>query len=251
MTSIFIADLHLSENTPQVTETFTRFITEYASRAKALYILGDLFEVWIGDDNKTAFNNRIIKIIKQLSETGVRIYFMHGNRDFLIGKRFCKAAGCRLLTDPTCINLYGTPVLLTHGDLLCAQDTEYQTYRKKIRSRFAHFLFLLKSLKKRQVIAEKHRENSKARNSSLGRSNIQICQNTVVQLLKKFQAQYLIHGHIHKPNIYSFNTHTPMTRISLGDWQNNSGSILICTPNENNKPLHFELRSFHKDDELQ
>lgn len=244
MATLFISDLHLDEAFPEVAERFLKFLSTDAKDVDALYILGDFFEIWVGDDDLTPFNQKIIQALKSYTDTGIPIYFMHGNRDFLLGKRFLKATGMQLLKDPSLIKLYGFPTLLMHGDLLCTKDIEYLAVRKKLRNPFRQFLFFLfKSLKKRKAFAKKLRELSKERyNTIIDKEITDVDQNTVNAYMKRFNVQYLIHGHTHRPNIHHFELENkPCVRVVLGSWHN-STNMLICKQTEDNLRLAFELK---------
>ena len=244
METLFISDLHLDETRPEIVNVFLNFLYERASHTDALYILGDLFEVWIGDDNQTRFNRTIIHALKTLTDMGLPVYLMHGNRDFLIGKRFLKETGCQLLTDPFCINLYGTPLLLTHGDLLCTQDTQYQLSRKILRNRiFQFFCISSRSLEKRLEIARHYRKISQRTTSSKTRKTLDVTKDAINKMMIKEKVNYLIHGHTHHPAIHHFSlVGKSATRAVLGPWEL-YGSILICKPNERQDGLSLELQS--------
>ncbi len=228
MIKVFISDLHLEEDRPDITNIFLRFLAEYTTRAEALYILGDFFEAWIGDDNVTSFNQQIIAALQQATQRGLPIYFMHGNRDFLIGKKFLRASGCKLLPDEQVIDLYGTPTLLMHGDTLCTEDHAYLKFRKKSRNWFFQQLFLLKSLASRQAIAQKHRDASKQYTSVTPQYIMDVTQHEVERVMLKHHVQHLIHGHTHQPAVHRFElSHAPATRTVLAPWHEH-GSALIC-----------------------
>jgi len=242
MTTLFIADLHLSEKQPDIPKEFLCFLKNTAVNADALYILGDLFEVWIGDDDRTDFNQIIIDALKQLTNTGVPVYIVHGNRDFLIGKKFIKATGCELLKDPSVVKIYGVPVILTHGDILCTHDLKYLAFRKKTRNWFAQKFFLCKPLKKRRAIADKMRAASKTYNLLIPDRMQNVVQKEVELLMKQHGVTTLIHGHIHNAAIRHFKLGpTYATRIVLGDWGGNSEKILTCQLNKNKDSLEFEF----------
>lgn len=243
MTTLFISDLHLDEAFPEIAERFLKFLSSDAKDADALYILGDFFEIWVGDDDLTPFNQKIIQALKTYTDSDIPTYFMHGNRDFLLSKRFLKTTGLQLLKDPSLIKLYGIPTLLMHGDLLCTKDTEYLAVRKKLRNPLRHFLFFLfKSLKKRKAFAKKLRELSKERYKTIDKEITDVAQNTVNAYMKRFDVQYLIHGHTHRPNIHHFELNgKPCVRAVLGSWHN-STNMLICKQTEDNLRLAFELK---------
>jgi UDP-2,3-diacylglucosamine hydrolase len=239
MTNIFISDLHLEEERPDITELFFRFLRTEAIHAKALYILGDFFEMWIGDDNLSVFNQSVIKELYQTTRRGIPIYLQHGNRDFLLGKRFLRASGCTLLPDEAVITINDTPVLLMHGDTLCTADTAYLQFRKKSRIWLLQKLFLLKPLKKRLAIAKNMREKSKEHTSTVSDYIMDVTQAEVLRLMTKHQVQELIHGHTHRPGIHEFSLNGKAAkRIVLGPWHD-QGSALICDDKGNKDLISF------------
>ena len=228
MTHIFISDLHLENERPDMTALFLAFLHKHTSPDNILYILGDFFESWIGDDNNTAFNDLIIRELKSASVSGLTIYFMRGNRDFLVGRKFLRASGCHLLPDEYVVNLSGKPTLLMHGDTLCTDDLAYLKFRKKARNWFFQQLFLLKPLKKRIEMANAYREASKAYTSTAPDHLMDVTQHEVERVMQKHNVKYLIHGHTHRPAIHQFELdNMPATRTVLGPWHN-EGSALMC-----------------------
>lgn len=245
MHTIFIADTHLTEEQPEITQKLLKFLATTAIHAEALYILGDFFNVWIGDDDNTSFHQTIIDALKNLTSTGVKLYLMHGNRDFLLGKRFARATNCCILHDPTVINIYGKRVLLTHGDLLCTHDLKYLIFRKKVRNWITQKLFLCKSLKKRREIANNMRKASQLYNVLMPDNLLNITQSEVENFMRKYKVDMLIHGHLHNAIIDKFSLDgRSVQRIVLGDWQVDKGSILICSTNEATNELNFHLQEF-------
>ncbi len=164
MTTLFISDLHLEESRPDITEAFLGFLDGTASGVDQLYILGDFFEAWIGDDERTPLQEQIAAALRRLIDSGTGIFLMHGNRDFLIGEDFCERAGATLLDDPTVIDLHGTPTLLLHGDSLCTADVEYQKFRANMRNPQWQQMILQRPLEDRQQMARQLREISMAKN---------------------------------------------------------------------------------------
>jgi len=228
MTIIFISDLHLDEQRPDITELFLRFLKTEAKQASALYILGDFFEAWIGDDDLSPFNQTIISALKNATQQGLPIYMMHGNRDFLLGKNFFKQTGCVLLPDEYVLDIYGSPTLLLHGDTLCTTDTAYLKFRKKSRNWLMQKLFLLKSLQARLLLAKKYRDASKAHTSTLSDNIMDVTQAEVIRVMQKYQVQHLIHGHTHREAVHEFQLDNVLrTRTVLGAWHER-GSALIC-----------------------
>ena len=192
----FIADLHLSENRPQLTRLFVDFMQNQAPQGEALYILGDLFDFWIGDDETSPLIDLVQEQIRRLSEWQIPCYFIHGNRDFLLGNAFAQRCGLQLLPDYQRIDLYGTSTLICHGDTLCTDDVKYQQFRKKVRQKWRQRLFLWLPLKVR------------------------------LQTMEQFNVTRLIHGHTHRQHIHQIPPH--FERIVLGDW-GETASVLAVT----------------------
>lgn len=233
MSNIVISDLHLEESHPAMVDLFLRFLKEIARKDNTLYILGDFFEVWIGDDDLTRFNLSVMNALQCAIKQGLSIYFMHGNRDFLIGKRFIKATGCTLLPDEYVINLYGTPTLLMHGDTLCIDDIKYIQFRKKMRNWLVKKLILMLPIEKRRSGAKHFREKSKAHLSMTADYITDVNQHEVERVMLKHGVQYIIHGHTHRKAVHEFTlNNAPATRTVLGAWHDR-GSALICERNSN------------------
>lgn len=231
MRTLFIADLHLNELRPDLTTLFLQFLQTQATNANALYILGDLFESYIGDDEKTPLQHQISEALYRLKQHGIPVYLMHGNRDFLIGKAFAKRCGATLLKDPTIINLYGIPTLLMHGDTLCTQDTDYLAFRKKARHFFYQTLFLLQSLKKRREIFTKARKISQMHNRNTALAILDATPSAIPDVMLKHGVHQLIHGHTHRPSLHYFwQGRERYLRIVLSDWENH-GHFLVCDQN--------------------
>ncbi len=227
--TLFVSDLHLDQKRPHIVAAFCRFLGECSS-ADALYILGDLFEYWIGDDDPAEGLELAIQAIRDLTNSGVPVYFIHGNRDFLIGKRFSKQTQCKILPEETVIDLYGTPTLIMHGDTLCTDDIAYQKYRSKARSPWIQKPLLMLSVKQRLKIAEGLRKKSKTATQNKAENIMDVNQYTVERVMQKHNVVHLIHGHTHRPAEHEFiqSSHT-YKRIVLGDWYE-QGSVLRCTP---------------------
>ncbi|MEH6711116.1 MAG: UDP-2,3-diacylglucosamine diphosphatase [Paraglaciecola polaris] len=227
--SYFIADLHLSAEREDISQCLFQFLQHDALQADALYVLGDLFEVWIGDDNQTPFNQAIAREFKRVADSGVKIYFIHGNRDFLIRQRFATQAGFSLLPEQVVVDLYGIPTLITHGDELCTRDVAYQKFRRKARGWWWPRLVLCLPLSTRQKIADNGRAASKENQKQLSTEIMDVTQQEVEDTMQRFNVQRLIHGHTHRPAIHNFNVNgLPAKRIVLGDWYD-QGSILKVT----------------------
>ena len=223
----FIADLHLSENRPHLLALFRQFMQEQAPEAEKLYILGDLFDFWIGDDEQSDLISEVQQLIRHLTKQGVPCYFQHGNRDFLIGKKFANACGLTLLPTYQVIDLYGTPTLLCHGDTLCVDDVKYQQYRKKVHQKWRQWLFLHLPLKVRLKIAEKIRAKSRQDKQLKSTEIMDVNAVFVQQMFAQFHVTQMIHGHTHRQKHHEIPPH--FHRIVLGDWGETS-SLLEVTP---------------------
>ncbi len=227
--TLFISDLHLDPERPAVTELFLELLNTRARNSKAIYILGDLFEAWIGDDDTSPMNQAICKGLKRCALSGTPVFIMHGNRDFLLGEKFVEASGCTLLDDPALIDLYGTPTLLMHGDLLCTDDTEYMSFRKMVRDPQWQSELLSKSLEDRQLIASGMRAKSREQTGGKPESIMDVNDDAVRDTMSNHKVQRLIHGHTHRPAVHDLSiAGKPAQRIVLGDWYE-QGSLLECT----------------------
>lgn len=212
----FIADLHLSESRPDITDCFIKFLQQHIQpNASALYILGDFFEAWIGDDDTSALNNSVSAQLNALSSQGIAIYFIHGNRDFLLGQKYASKSGFSILPELYTDTLFGTPILLLHGDTLCTDDIDYQKFRKKVRSPWWQYIVLSLPLWVRRRIARSAREKSKQKQQTLDSAILDVNEEEVESTFAARKVPLMIHGHTHRPFIhhYSFGT-----RIVLGDW---------------------------------
>lgn len=230
MTTLFISDLHLTPRRPRIVELFFRMLQGEAGRSDALYILGDLFEYWIGDDAaETLGYASVVQHIRALSDSGVPVYFMRGNRDFLVGRQFADDAGCRILADPTVIDLYGEPVLLMHGDFLCTDDVEHQRFRAMVDDPGWQRGFLSQPVEARMQMAENVREQSKEHKNSVAMEIMDVNPAAVRQTFDEHGVRLLIHGHTHRPAIHDDGEPQGTRRIVLGDWYEQS-SVLRCSP---------------------
>ncbi|MEX2122441.1 MAG: UDP-2,3-diacylglucosamine diphosphatase [Woeseia sp.] len=226
MTTLFISDLHLEAERPGIGEQFRSFLQREATEAEALYILGDLFESWIGDDDPNPYYAAMKRAIRGIADLDVPVFFMHGNRDFLIGDRFADETGVEVLPDPCKVNLYGQDVLLSHGDALCIDDLKYQEVRSITRSPAWQSMMLQKPLADRQAIARQARADSMAHGASIDLDISDVNQGAVEQLMKKHEVLTLLHGHTHRPAVHRFLLDgLPATRIVLGDWYE-QGSVV-------------------------
>jgi UDP-2,3-diacylglucosamine hydrolase len=227
--TLFVSDLHLSPERPAINELFLRFLRDRAAGADALYVLGDLFEYWVGDDAAAHPAYRpVIAGLRALTDSGVPLYVMHGNRDFLLGHEFERMSGARLLPDPTCITLYGTRVLLTHGDLLCTDDTEYQRLRALVRNETWQKELLKKSVAEREAMARSLRDTSRQAMAGKKAEIMDVTPAAVDAVLREHGVRDMIHGHTHRPADHRFLLDgQPARRIVLGDWYE-QGSVLTC-----------------------
>lgn len=230
MATLFIADLHLQTEEPAITAGFLRFLRGEAKNADALYILGDLFEAWIGDDDPNPLHREIAAAIRALVDAGTPCFFIHGNRDFLIGQRFARESGMTLLPEEQVLDLYGRKVLIMHGDTLCTDDTGYLAFRAKVHTPWMQTLFLALPLFIRNRIAAKMRAGSKAANSSKSMTIMDVNPQAVVRVMEKHQVHWLIHGHTHRPDVHNLIVHgEPAHRVVLGAWHT-EGSMVKVTP---------------------
>ena len=225
--TLLISDLHLSPADPQNIARFIDFLDTGARGADALYILGDLFDAWIGDDNDTPPIPEIKGALRRLSDRGCRLFLMHGNRDFLIGEQFARETGCTLLHDPVVVELNGTPTLLMHGDLLCTDDVEYQKARLFLRDPGFVSDFMAKSIEERFALAAEYRKRSGEATSTKPSEIMDVNQQTVEEYMRAHQVSQLIHGHTHRPAVHDFQiSGAPARRIVLADWQAGGGEVL-------------------------
>ncbi|MFC6635496.1 UDP-2,3-diacylglucosamine diphosphatase [Microbulbifer taiwanensis] len=219
MTSYLISDLHLDESRPEITEAFFDFLRDRAAGAEALYILGDFFEVWIGDDDDAPLAAEVAAELARYSNGGAELYLMHGNRDFLIGQDFAHRAGAILLSDPSLVTLGGQSVLLMHGDSLCTRDSEYMAFRQQARDPNWQEALLAKPLEERRAIAAQIRAVSKSMNSRKAEDIMDVTPEEVEKVMREQGARTLIHGHTHRPARHQLTVDgNPAERIVLGDW---------------------------------
>ncbi len=227
MTTLFISDLHLDPEHPEITRLFGDFIDGEARQAEALYILGDLFEAWVGDDDPSDTGAFVIDRLRGLCDAGVPVFFQHGNRDFLIGKAFARRAGVRLLPEHAVVPLYGEPVLLMHGDSLCTDDHDYQAFRTQTRHPDWQARFLAQPLAARLAFAAQARAASRERQQAMKSDDrtqfetiTDVSPTTVHDTLARYGVRTLIHGHTHRPAIHGIDIDGhACRRIVLGDWR--------------------------------
>ncbi len=226
MTTLFISDLHLDATRPQVTEGFLRFLADRAADADALYILGDLFEAWVGDDDDAEPGPTVARALATLD---IPVFFVHGNRDFLLGAAFADRAGVRLLDEETVIDLPGGPTLIMHGDHLCTDDVDYQAFRQKARNPAWQAQILALPLPQRRVMAAQLREMSREATGQKAEDITDVNPAAVLEAFQRHGVKRMIHGHTHRPAIHE----VPLPgggsaqRIVLGDWFD-QGSVLVC-----------------------
>jgi UDP-2,3-diacylglucosamine hydrolase len=224
--TLFISDLHLDENEPEIFKKFLVFIEQYAMHADCIYILGDFFEMWIGEDKQNLFLQTVSEKLRQLSQVKP-VYFMPGNRDFLIDHNFAEKYHLQILHDPSCINLYGKKILLMHGDSLCTQDKSHQLFRKITQHPFTKKIFLSLPLFLRKKIGALLRGKSKQRTHQLQEHVMDVTPIAVTQALHFYDTDLLIHGHTHKPAIHPHQTSKGMAkRVVLGAWHS-QGNMLV------------------------
>lgn len=220
MATLFISDLHLCRSRPAINRIFLDFVGGRAREAEALYILGDLFEYWAGDDDRDdELNTRVSEALRALAATGVRVFVMHGNRDFLLGQDFAARSGLELIADPTLLNLYGVRTLLMHGDTLCTDDVEYQRFRARVRDAKFQREFLARPLEQRRQQIEDLREQSEATKKTKADSIMDVTPAAVESVLRQYGCPRLIHGHTHRParHVHEIDGHR-CERWVLSDW---------------------------------
>lgn len=226
--TLFIADLHLSAERLDVRDGFVTFLAAQAEKADTLFILGDLFEVWIGDDLIIPEYIPVLEALRALTQSGVGVYLQHGNRDFLLGEEFARLSGCRLIPDPYVIDLYGTATLLMHGDTLCTDDLEYQQFRQQVRDPRWQRQFLSLPAEQRVKMAKHYREESKQRSKTKSPTIMDVNQQAVETALQRHQVLRLIHGHTHRPAVHNFQIDgVAAMRFVVGDWHDNA-TILVA-----------------------
>jgi UDP-2,3-diacylglucosamine hydrolase len=231
MTTLFISDLHLDPERPAITELFGRFVDEEARGADALYILGDLFEAWVGDDDPSETGAFVAAKLRALRDAGVPVRFIRGNRDFLLGEDYARRAGMEILPDPAVVMLHGEPALLMHGDLLCSDDTAYQAFRAQTRDPRWQAQFLAQPLAARIAFAQQARAASRLHQSGLQAQGAMdaitdATPATVADTFARYGIDRIIHGHTHRPKVHG---EGGGTRIVLGDWYE-QGSVLRVDP---------------------
>ena len=231
MATLFISDLHIDASRPPIVRQFLKFLELEAARAEALYILGDLFESWIGDDDADSAQTAAIAGIRALTSSGVPCFVMHGNRDFLLSERFCRDSGAEILSDPLIVTLYGERILVMHGDALCTDDRAYQRLRATVRDPDWQDRFLNLSVKARRALAGAARAGSQAHTAAVEYAITDVNAHSVAQALRGSGLTTLLHGHTHRPAIHAIRVDgRACTRIVLGDWYD-QGSLLRWSEN--------------------
>lgn len=222
--TLFISDLHLDTDTPALLQSLLAVLHSRAAGADALYILGDLFEAWVGDDDQSDIADAVAGALMGLSKAGTRVFLMHGNRDFLIGEDYAARCGATLLPEPSVIDCYGQRVALVHGDSLCTRDSGYMAFRKQMRDPAWQQAFLDRPLLERHMVAQQIRQKSQDANSQKASDIMDVTHQEVVNLMATLQVNVLIHGHTHRPGIHTIRLHETIdgsdeaVRIVLGSW---------------------------------
>lgn len=237
---LLISDLHLQEERPDITRAFLDLLDGRARHAEALYILGDFFEAWIGDDAMTPFQTGICQALRALSDSGTQVFLMHGNRDFLIGEAFCKAAGATLLADPSVVRMGGESVLLMHGDSLCTLDIGYMKMRRYLRNPLSLWILRHLPLGTRQKLARKLRSESRAQTRMKANDIIDVTPDEVPRIMAEYGVHTLVHGHTHRPAIHKLVVEgQPARRIVLGDWDRQGWALEVDEQGFQLQPFAF------------
>jgi len=244
---LFISDLHLEESRPDITRTLLQFLNINSGKCAALYILGDLFEVWIGDDEQNPLIDEITSALRGFHVAGSSIYLMHGNRDFLIGDNFAKRCGAELIEDPCILKTEAGHIILLHGDTLCTDDLEYMQFRTQVRQQIWQQEFLAKPLDDRRAFAQEARQASQKTAGIKDNSIMDVNGQAVLDLFNQFQENMMLHGHTHRPAVHELAFSNPINgqikgqRIVLGDWNNKAW--YAETQNKEISLLSFDLVS--------
>ncbi|MHB8915542.1 MAG: UDP-2,3-diacylglucosamine diphosphatase [Thiobacillus sp.] len=228
--ALFVADVHLCESRPAASARFFDFLRDTAAQAKSLYILGDLFESWVGDDDLASpLHQSVIKHLADLSACGVQIFFMHGNRDFMLAEHFAHLCGMQLLSDPVVVDLYGTPTLLTHGDTLCTADVDYQRYRRAVRHPWMLKFLRALPLRLRQKMAQRARAGSEQAKTHKSAVIMDVDPMAVIALFEQYRVRRMIHGHTHRPAQHNMDRQgVHFERWVLPDWYDNKSGYIVC-----------------------
>ena len=230
---LFISDLHLAPERPEIIHLFERFVDEIAIHAERLYILGDFLEYWLGDDDKAVGLESTFQSLKKLSDAGVSVFFMAGNRDFLIGHKLAQKCGFKIIDEPFIETIHGQATLLMHGDTLCTDDIAYQSFRAVVRNKAWQDDVLGKSLEEREQLAQSMRQQSEQANTEKTEEIMDVNQNAVIETMQAHSVSLLIHGHTHRPAIHEFKIDDhPAKRIVLSDWHDKGGYLRISENTE-------------------
>lgn len=239
--NIFISDLHLSEQRPQTLALFLDYLRQRPQSGDALFILGDLFDAWVGDDDDADLAQQVKQAFRALTQSGVKLYIQRGNRDFLMGKRLMKETGATLLDDPHLMNIAGQPTLLMHGDLLCTDDLAYQKARKKLRNPLFQWLAMRKSLHSRREMAAEYRRRSGEVTAMTAANIMDANEQTILDYLNRFNATQMIHGHTHRPAVHQhqLDNQKKATRYVLDEWHDSGAAAWV----DDGKSLRREIIS--------
>lgn len=246
MTILFVSDLHLAPDRPAVNRLFLDFLRQEVASAQSLYILGDLFDYWIGDeDGDDPFAAALIRGLRRARDAGCAIFLMHGNRDFLLGPRFAATAGAELIPDPTVLELNGTRTLLMHGDTLCTADTEYQRFRQQVRNLEWQREFLARAPDQRRGLARDLRARSDASKQAKSSALMDVEPREVERVLREHACARLIHGHTHRPGRHEHRVdHRLAERLVLADWSDLGGEALLWSSGELKRiPVRSDLQA--------
>lgn len=223
---LFISDLHLEPDRQDISQAFFNFLEKHAANAQALYILGDFFNVWLGDDYSSELSLKVAEKLKTLSQSGVTIKLMHGNRDFLIGENFAQSCGAELIKEPCSLEAFNQKILLMHGDVLCTQDHDYMAFRQLVRDPEWQQNFLSRPIAERIAFAAEARKQSQSMNSNKAADIMDVTPEAVADIMQKHDVLTLIHGHTHRPAVHDTNqTPEPGRRLVLGDWDDGAWYI--------------------------
>lgn len=223
---LFISDLHLEPDRPDISQTFFNFLEQHAVNAQALYILGDFFNVWLGDDHKSELNLKVAEKLKALNQSGVIIKLMHGNRDFLMGEKFAQSCGAELIQEPYLLDAFNETLLLMHGDALCTQDHDYIAFRQMVRDPAWQQDFLNRPIDERIAFAAEARKQSKSMSSNKAADIMDVTPEAVVDIMQKYNVLKLIHGHTHRPAVHELSgVAESAKRMVLGDWDDGAWYI--------------------------
>lgn len=226
MTTLFVSDLHIEADRPDIANQFLQFLETEALNADALYILGDLFEFWVGDDDPNEHYAWIKQGLRKLTKKNIPVFFMHGNRDFMIGQDFADETGITILTDPYVVEIHGETVLLSHGDIYCTDDIQYQAVRKMTRDPKWQAMMLTRPLEERISFSEQARADSKAHGDNIDQAITDVNQAAIKSALRQANVTLMLHGHTHRPAVHEIEVDGKQARrIVLGDWYQH-GSVV-------------------------